>query len=658
MSGQYNDKNILQGSFWLRWEKNGISGTSNIYSANIPKDTFEGKAYIRMFPKNRVQGSFGITAFPKQTTILYPVQDTFVDEGYPSLNFGEYSYLKIGRDAKGKRYRSFLYFDILNSIPNNIYLTKAKLILQSQDGKSFENLEIDTADRKWRENSITWNGHPLRKQLIKVQNVDGISQCEIDLFDIVKKIYDKEVIENGFLLKAFNEEVTQIKTFLSKEYAEIKSRPQLIIEYFDVNSYIDVKDKIDAFASIQSRPKGYNLFSGVACVNKEIYRNRVSAKARIYPCMIEAKANVLVKKDTFKGKAKVVYQNDELKGKAEILYPNTEKGFEAKCFISQDKINGTSKIKVPNDNLKGKVSIAYKNEINSTASVLKDELVWTGKANVRYSECINAKGLINKSYIYGKAKVIYFNDLTCRCIVNNSYIHGKASVKYVSEINGISQIANFIEGRTTVRYENNIKCRAIIGKFIDAKSKIKYGQEINCTARIKKHIDTQGKALIRYESEIECISNIAKNSDVKAISSICKKNDLLCKAKIMYCEELQCRSGIVISKYINCCSKIQKTNNKFKGISSIQSYINGTLQGRAYISQTCVFAKADIRKFNDIQGNMQIAFKKDISAMTSIRYTSLTWARCRIKSLDFSEVKCTAMISKESNFNLSYAFIM
>lgn len=495
MSSQYNDEIFIETSrmkanYGLAWINTDFKGKADIWGKAISLNMFQGsflcgsltkdiqgKICIEGYPKQIMKARHGIKPYPRQSMQFTAVQDTFVYEGKRSENFGENAYIKVGNDGSGK-YRSFVQFD-LEQLPSNLYIADAYLVLQSQDSKAFEGLEISGVDRNWKENSITWNGHPQRGKFYQVEeSLDkNLTTYKIKVKDIVRDWYNGDEKNNGFLLKAFNEDKIQSKSFTSKEY-HFNNAPKLIVDYFDPELYIPEGGKVEGRVNVESKKEPYKAFNGKVYVDKEDMYSKIRCKLRVYPDMIEARANISVKND-IKSKVNVRYFEDSLKGKFDIQTDNLDESFKAKFVVSQTQIRARASVRWFNDDLKCQLKIADENnKLKCISQIQGQNDKFKGKADIRYIHeqfkgRVEIAGIFRDNTLKGKVSVLKTND-----------IKAKFNVRYIEDINGTLNII-------TTHDDNTLKGKFIVTrkeKAFDGRLSVIYSEQFNCKAKITREV--------------------------------------------------------------------------------------------------------------------------------------------------------------------------
>ncbi|MBV6713963.1 DNRLRE domain-containing protein [Paenibacillus chitinolyticus] len=192
---------------------------------------------------NRMFAIVDIVPPPVKKAVLLPVQDAFVREGMPKLNYGSEQDMFIGHNAGlNERYRSLLRFD-LTALPQLQKLTKAELKIYSDHENEPESmLGLYEANGAWTENGVTWDNQP-DSTALQLQEKVGKTRgyIKFDLLELVKKWYQSPSVNYGLLLKALDE-TAAYKRFYTREQA--KTPPLLEIEYLDQNVYSEGRSEL------------------------------------------------------------------------------------------------------------------------------------------------------------------------------------------------------------------------------------------------------------------------------------------------------------------------------------------------------------------------------------------------------------------------------
>jgi len=211
---------------------------------------------------------------PNRIVELNVIQDAFVREGRPTLNYGKQTGMMVGRSAADQeRYRGYASFDI-SSIPKvNTEIGKAllKLYFTGADVKGAVKLQVIEATDTWNETTITWSNQPYPyvqpyTGFETTQDAGGSrGYVEFDVTELTRDWYAGTKKNNGFIIKLLDENNDTVKTFATKE--QLEHPPKLEITYYDMQVYTPGYDNMDgSITARQSASK--DLKSHVRLVNR------------------------------------------------------------------------------------------------------------------------------------------------------------------------------------------------------------------------------------------------------------------------------------------------------------------------------------------------------------------------------------------------------
>lgn len=173
---------------------------------------------------------------------FYPVQDAYIAEWYPDVNFGAIPFLYISRYRQcGDIYRSLIQFNLCglgcNFIPPNSCITEAKLLLPVYRNEICGriNVKVFRVLQYWAEYLVTWDTQPLASKYPDgSESVRGgfFGTVEICITDLVRGWYNGTIVNNGLLLTG-NEAANDLLGFYSKEYPNTSLWPKLEVCYFE-----------------------------------------------------------------------------------------------------------------------------------------------------------------------------------------------------------------------------------------------------------------------------------------------------------------------------------------------------------------------------------------------------------------------------------------
>ena len=174
---------------------------------------------------------------------IYATQDTFVYEGYPDKNYGDWVTIYVGIHTNGNRYRGFIYFP-LSAIPSNAVIVSAylKLTLKTKYYVSTkQHIWILAVKDSWSESTVTWNNQPSHWS-DGPGSYGSYGDFWVDAADSAGKVYTvslKTLVEkwvsgakpNRGIWMSGTAGYTGVPVFHSSESSSTNSRPKLVITY-------------------------------------------------------------------------------------------------------------------------------------------------------------------------------------------------------------------------------------------------------------------------------------------------------------------------------------------------------------------------------------------------------------------------------------------
>ena len=167
---------------------------------------------------------------PEEIATLNVVRDTFVSESLPDANYGDSEILVTGYSGGSAR-RTYLFFNILGSIPDNADIIDAELqcVVERVDGSQFE-VGVGYMTSDWSEDNATWNNDP---QWQASRNNSVLSPTEtgdftFDVTAVVQNIVDRGV-DYGIILRKWDE--SGANNFFRLDSRETGHRLRLVITY-------------------------------------------------------------------------------------------------------------------------------------------------------------------------------------------------------------------------------------------------------------------------------------------------------------------------------------------------------------------------------------------------------------------------------------------
>lgn len=311
----------------------------------------EIRSSVKINAKNRMSGVVDIVPPPKKTIKFYPVQDAFVREGIPTLNYGTEQSMAVGHHSTlNESYRSFIQFDT-SSLPKDIIIEKASVnLFSSEIKKTSQQLGIFTLQGEWTELGVTWNNQPAISNLLDIQNVkDG--KIAFDITSETKSWHDNSVKNFGLEIKAINETVSEYSQFNTRESSIDK--PYLEITYRDKTIY--------SFGRSEIASKMFIYSVGSKAV-------KASLKIRGYDSKVELPSRIHIYNPDYM-ESNIVISKPDLVSKITIKQFGS-KDLTSKLTISQKSFkNLNSKISISAPDRVGRIIIPHRSQINANIVV-------------------------------------------------------------------------------------------------------------------------------------------------------------------------------------------------------------------------------------------------------------------------------------------------
>jgi hypothetical protein len=165
---------------------------------------------------------------------LLPSDDTYIDAGSPSSNYGTDNTFEVRPDNGADR-RGLLKFD-LSSIPANSTITSATLYLYEQGNKTGQITHIYRVTSSWNETAATWNswsapGGDFDSGLSYFSYLPDQNNCllTMEITNLVQTWVNETYNNYGLLLYSLGP--NHIIPYSSKEDGTASRQPKLDIVY-------------------------------------------------------------------------------------------------------------------------------------------------------------------------------------------------------------------------------------------------------------------------------------------------------------------------------------------------------------------------------------------------------------------------------------------
>jgi hypothetical protein len=165
---------------------------------------------------------------------LLPSDDTYIDAGSPTRNYGTDDKFEVRPDNSADR-RGLLKFD-LSSIPQNAIISSATLYLYEKDNKAGQLTHIYRVTSNWNENTVTWLtwtllGGDFDNSVSYFTYIPDQKNCmaALDITNLVQAWVNGTSTNHGLMLYSVgpNHNIS----YSSKENGTASERPKLNIVY-------------------------------------------------------------------------------------------------------------------------------------------------------------------------------------------------------------------------------------------------------------------------------------------------------------------------------------------------------------------------------------------------------------------------------------------
>lgn len=206
--------------------------------ANLPSSgTVRQFAYLPtrggITPSGETYVQYEVMERPKVTASLSPVQDAFVWDLNPTINYGDTGSMAVGRTSGGGLARGLIQFD-LSILRPDLDIIDARLRLHLRFAGT-GSLALHRVLQEWAELGVTWANQPgiLPSVLAQVTvPPETPAVVELDVTPIVLGWYGGGVANRGLALRALDEALDQSSEYGARE-AGPELAPELLVTYYE-----------------------------------------------------------------------------------------------------------------------------------------------------------------------------------------------------------------------------------------------------------------------------------------------------------------------------------------------------------------------------------------------------------------------------------------
>lgn len=513
--------------------------------------------------QNALDVIFSLSQAPVYTLTNAVIQDAYIRQARPTLNYGKSQSFIVGNAVDGK-YRTFIQFDITPYINlSQAFILTGEVILNLSG--SYDSNQIIDAYRvytNWNENNITWAS----SQNYSISSVPlfsfncKTSQVRINILDYLNYMKSNNITVLNIELKARNESAVNLFNFASKESSIISYRPRIEIKYQDL-IWNGVTEKIELNSSASITAKRHkDMFSYGIVKGLEDATLNSSALIGIWEDT-DLNSNIIVSTpDNIENNGYADIWNKILLDSSAVV---TSEGNPIELDGDADiwnKILLDSQASVlPNINLNSSVDIIRGVDNNSSADIyLKKDL--SGEAIVRLTDFIN----LNSNSV-----ITVYEELDGYVqIWKNLNLSGYANIRVSDSIqtDGYAFVrdSNDIQSSATVRVTKTLDLNpsSVISRLggninNDGTANILFrlDNESSATVRVTKTIDLDPSSVVtrlKNSEELSGQTNIRENINLNSIANIYPTKNLDSNTTVALNVNINGTVSVVPTVNINC----------------------------------------------------------------------------------------------------------
>ena len=469
------------------------------------------------------------------TIICDTVQDSYIKESSPTMNYCSSHTLYIGDTISKGSFKSFIQFNI-PKLESKYKIKYASLCFSTVEINKPMKFKMSSISTEWKDNNITWRKYPSKgnleytSQLISTEN-----NIEIDATQYIREFQNQNYKDYGIMLETITDE--GLCGIYSKESI---SPPYIKIFYYD------------------STERNINIFelASEVCIS-----NNTDLDSEIIVKSTDGLSNDL--------KCEIQITNPNLNCEIEIL---PLENLLSEIVVNHRELKEVDcEIFISNPNLHSEIIIPYKNELESEINVIQytrlesEIMVFKNGENRLETELIVSKkedleseiDIICRKELYCSLIIGEKNDLDCEInvnsttvldceiIVTNPIISCEILIPYKSELESEISIPykSELESEILLWDNNSVNTEILISKKTDVNCEIfipvLYSSDINCEINILASNDLENEITVNSPAELNCEILIPYSNDLDSeiiilerainelISVITVSNDIL-----------------------------------------------------------------------------------------------------------------------------------
>lgn len=468
---------------------------------------------------------------PINTIVCTFLQDSYIRESRPTLNYGTAESLTVGHPLEGK-YTALIEFDLskfnnLDLVNNNLISLNLVLSLTGSYSNGSK-LNVYSITTSWNENTVTWSNFTAESKTL-IASSDCKPKVEINIYDYCMQLRNNKSTAVNLLIEIDESSIDDFISIESNNSQNSTSRPRLEVKYQD-NNWIGYTEFTDLGSTVQIRAHNSKDLESTSRFRNT---NNIDIQSNTY---------IPYHKDLNSFVVKRLSSLLDLDASSEML-PGTS--LESSVTIRRTE----------NKDLEFDANIYFSGDIDSIVDI-KTSLSWLDSlATIRNTKELD---LGSKAVIFFRedlastAKIVFpgNTDLLSSSIIRSS---GNLEISSIVNINNTEDIRSIGSFRKT--------------SFNDlssyAKSRWSDLYDINSTAIISSRIDLPSTALKRGNKNLDlnCYLNsaygISLNSTVNIISLLPTETiDVLSSSIIRAKGHEDLVSSASVSYYIDLLSQV------------------------------------------------------------------------------------------------------
>lgn len=531
-------------------EINIVHGGNSDVSAEIqPIGGDNVLAELIVFPGNVMSAIYEVKEPPRITTVLNPIKDALIRSvsPYDTINYGKNNSLSVGK-YQNEVYRSYIEFD--TSIwSTHIVTTNSKLRLYYAGELPLNSeLELLTVGGNWSELGITYRNSPSPLELISTTFTINKSKkyIEFDFTDVTSTWIKKTIVNNGFVIRAANEDASELISFRSKESTQ---PPQLIVTYFDSRVYSAGRSQITSEIIVAIGQQS-DVFSEVE-VSSSIGNRDKFAEIYVHryedPVDRDVLADIIVTREAVETEITVTaYGDDEVSAEISVMSLPQFDPIEAEITVSKVEYEAEVFVKYSNDiNAEIVVQRREDSDILTEVSVTREQL--DAEIDVKYSddtlaeitieafrdEDILSEVSVSREIVYAEVYVSNNSDVLSEIIVtrridddieteltvSREYVYAEISVKGLAESDVETEVIVRVQDDSdrlseviVTREQTLAEITVVETSNIDAEIYVKHNDDITTEVNVHVHDSVLAEIDVVKVSEILAEISVTRTS--------------------------------------------------------------------------------------------------------------------------------------------------